>query len=195
MQTIPLLTSLNEHRSQCAHPNTNALQCAEQTGHHRLVLAPHALRHCAAPPRSRKHRQGDEKGSALFAELCAAAYPMFLDDYIHFMRRHSDDAEAIKSDAHEKFGLTNCSISKCKVRRRDSRKRGGEGEGAKNKGDGEEKHFYGDVMASAHFVLQHLHEHGLRTISTVPNTERKNDYVQDEDEDDNEMECGADRGE
>ena len=96
--------------------------------------------------------KGRDEGNALFTDQCAEHYPMFLDDYIHFMRKHSDDAETIKAEAHKKFGLTNCSISKCKVQRRHSRRRGREG-GGDGKSDGE--HFYGDVMASAHFVLQH----------------------------------------
>ena len=128
--------------------------------------------------------KGREKGDALFTDFCGASYPCFLDDYIHFMRRHSDDLEAIKIDAHEKFGLANCAISHCKVQRRHSRRRGCE----KCSESGKDEHFYGDVMASAHFVLQHLHDHGLRTIATAPNT-AEHKTTEQKDDDDNELEC------
>ena len=111
--------------------------------------------------------KGREKGDTLFADLCVESYPLFLDDYIHFTRHHLGDIEAIKTESQKKFGLIHCAISQCKVQRRDSRRRGGKTCGA-SKGDCD--HFHGDVMANSHFLLHHLIDHGLRTITTALST-------------------------
>merc|ERR1712013_747823 len=122
--------------------------------------------------------KGRSKGSALFAEICAESYPLFLGDYIHFTRRHRDDMDALKANAQNVFGLAKCAISHCRIRRRESRKRGrGKGD------DGEGDHFYGDVMASAHFMIYHLREFGLRTL---PRLKPKDGEHKD---DDDEIEC------
>jgi len=126
--------------------------------------------------------KGRKKGNALFAEFCAEHYPLFLADYIHFMRRHANDAEAIKAEALEKFGLAPCSVSHCKVQRRDSRRRGGDK--GKGKADDGCEHFYGDTVANVHFLLHHLRQHGLRTLLNADEQEA----VKDDDEDD-EIEC------
>merc|ERR1712013_707080 len=68
-----------------------------------------------------------------------------------------------------------CAISQCRIQRRESRKRGRE------KGDD----FHGDVMASAHFLLFHLREHGLRTLSRL----KPKDSDEKDDDDDDEMQC------
>ena len=107
--------------------------------------------------------------------------------------------EAIKAIAQSKFGLTHCAASHCKVQRRDSRRRGGEGCGdskGNSKGDskedskgnikGDTDHFFGDVMANVHFMLQHLRDHGLRTISKAP---PKDEEHKAHKEDDDEIEC------
>ena len=63
--------------------------------------------------------KGREKGGALFSDFCDEHYPMFLSDYIHFTRTHGDDVEAINQDALNKYGLTACAVSQCKVQRRE----------------------------------------------------------------------------
>merc|ERR1712013_835015 len=129
---------------------------------------------------------GRSKGSALFAEFCAESYPLFLGDYIHFTRRHRDDMDALKANAQNVFGLANCAISQCALRRRESRKRG-RGKGDDGEGEGEGDDFHGDVMASAHFMIYHLREFGLRTLSRLkPKDGDEKGY---DDGDDDEMEC------
>ena len=69
--------------------------------------------------------KGVAKANALFGAFCREFYPMFLRDYIHFTRAHLNDAEAINACAHEKYSLSACAVSHCKVQRRESRRRGG----------------------------------------------------------------------
>ena len=130
--------------------------------------------------------KGHEKGNTLFSDFCDEKYAMFLSDYIHFTRKHFDDVEAINEDAQNKYGLTACAVSQCNVQRREGRRRGHEGGDTDKGGSSGTKHFHGDVMANVHFLLQHLREHGLRTILTAPT---KTEEHKAEDEGDDELEC------
>ena len=113
--------------------------------------------------------ESSEKVSAVFSDFCNEYYPAFLSDYIHFTRKHLDDWQAIKEDAESTFEIKCCSASSCKLQRRDIRKRQSRGGGkGKSKCDTDSNLFYRDIMANTHFLLQHLHEHGLRTIPTMP---------------------------
>jgi len=47
--------------------------------------------------------KGAENGNALFAELCAEAYPLFLDDYAHFMRGAVSEYLGGESNGYHSF--------------------------------------------------------------------------------------------
>ena len=124
--------------------------------------------------------KGRDKAIALFGDFCDEHYPLFLSDYIHFTRRHIDDAEHIKEAAAQgTYSLKGCSASHCAVQRRSSRRRGAMSQQSTGTGDAR-ANFYGDIVANTHFLLHHLREHGLRTI---PTTAKRDTKVGDEDAD------------
>ena len=134
--------------------------------------------------------KGREKGSALFGDFCAEFYQMFLNDYIHFTRSHLNDAAAINECAQKKYGFSTCAVSHCKVQRRESRRRthkAGTDTDTKKRASDDTDRFYSDVMANVHFVLRHLREHGLRTISRALPANAKDEEHKDDDDD--EIEC------
>jgi len=124
---------------------------------------------------------GREKADARFCEFCAEAYPQFLSDYIHFTRKHINEAEAIKNEALRTFGLRECAASHCKMQRREGRRRNTKHSKQKRC---DTDNFYIDIMANAHFLMHHLREYGLRTLpraTTNKETDEEKVTVDDDD--------------
>ena len=94
---------------------------------------------------------------------------MMLNDYIHLIGVHSDDALYIQEEMNTKYKLKRCSVKHCKL---DRRARGGK----RRNND-----FYSATMCSAHFFLSHLRESGLRTMRT--NKEQKQQEQNEDDTD------------
>ena len=119
----------------------------------------------------------------IFIDFCSNSYPQCLDDYIHFISKHSDNdsLDKIRTALQKNHQLIICSnINKCQCTKRHYTKRS-----RMNKPQNDNVYnFYISLFDRIHFVIYHLEALGLR----VP-LKSKGEENQEMNHNDNYLKC------
>ena len=130
-----------------------------------------------------KNDGNDPNSKQLFIEFCTNSNGLCLDDYIHFISKHSDNEslEKIRNFLHKNHKLNICSnINQCQSTKRHCI-RGNRIDEQQNDND---YNFYINLFDTTHFYIYHLEGFGLR----VPLKSKEKEEIKDID-DNNYLEC------
>eukprot|EP01084_Bolivina_argentea_P068582 124827_1 len=100
----------------------------------------------------------------VFLKFCTDVYPHLLDDYIHWIKKHSNSYQLIQihTELRQEYGFDTCNILKCNMLMRHYRQRERTTE---NVHDDAKFIFYRDCYDRFHHHIFHLFEIGLRLES------------------------------
>eukprot|EP01084_Bolivina_argentea_P083522 151213_1 len=120
-----------------------------------------------------KYYQSHSYNDQLFIDFCEDKYSMFVDDYIHLIRVHSNHTKYIASDLLQNENYIQCAIKSCKSTHRHFRDRYYSNIYKKT----DEYSIYIEILDTIHFFLFHLEETGLRTIKEREIKDNDIDFV------------------
>ena len=146
-----------------------------------LLRIAHSLKYFKLTCKDNEGLNGDQ--TQKFVDFCTNSYPECLDDYIHFISKHSNNEslDKIRNDLQKNYELNIClNINKCQCTKRHYTKR--------SRMDKEQSHneynFYVSLFDRIHFVIYHLEALGLR----VP-LKSKEEEKQETNDNENYLKC------
>ena len=129
-----------------------------------------------------KNNNNDPNSKQIFIEFCTNSYPQCLQDYIHFISKHSDNdsLDKIRKYLHKNHKLNIClNVNECQSTKRHYTKRN-----RMDKEQNDEYNFYINLFDTIHFYIYHLESFGLR----VP-FKSKEEEKEEINDNDNYLEC------